>query len=152
RSRGRDPIADNRARRHRQRADIVERVSNSFTTAVRDYIDQHARRNVRRWREIARVLGFDYPIDGGEPTLVRGGLAARWAVRAVGDIDAHDIRAVIDEARRTGVPGTVARVAGPNDSRARVMARALSGMFTWLARSHRITSRPPIYIPSPPDD
>jgi integrase len=146
--RGRDHVAEQRAARYRQRAAVVERASNSFTTAARDYIDQHARPHVRRWREIARVLGLDY--RNGEPTLVRGGLAQRWADFDVARIDVHHIRAAIDEATRSGIPGTVARVTGANDSRARVMARALSGMFTWLENNHRIAARPPVRIPRPP--
>jgi integrase len=150
---GTDLIVDHRARRHRQRAEAVDRSANSFPAALRDYVDQHLRRNVRRWREIARVLGLDYPIDGnGEPTLVRGGLAQRWADRAVGDIDEHEIYAAIEEARRTSIPGITARATGPSEGRARTLARSLSSLFGWLKERRKIETKPAIDIPKPPKD
>ena len=148
--RGRDHVAEQRAAKHRQRAAIVERTVNSFTAAAQSYIDEHARpKPVRHWREIARVLGLVYAADGSV-TLARGGLAERWSDRAIGDIDAADLHTVIEEAKRAGIPGTAARVAGASESRARVLARALSGMFTWLADNRRIATKPPIRIPKPP--
>jgi integrase len=133
RSRGADPIADNKARKHRRRAEIVERSANSFAAAARSYIDEHASRHTRRWRETARVLGLVYAGDGSV-TPTRGGLAARWADRAVASIDAHDIHAAIDESRRSAL----------------VLARVLSHMFTWLVRNRRIDVKPSIHVPSPP--
>jgi integrase len=149
-NRGRDHVAEQRAAKHRRRAEVVERTANSFAAAARVYVDEHASRHTRRWRRTAKDLGLIYPASGGEPTLARGGLAQRWADRDVSTIDAHDIRAAVDEAKRAGIPGTVARVAGANESRARVLARALSGMFTWLVDNRRIATKPPIRIPTPP--
>jgi hypothetical protein len=51
----------------------------AFGGAARDFIEGHKVRRTgkrpRRWREIARVLGLDYPVSGGEPTTIPGGLA-----------------------------------------------------------------------------
>ena len=130
---GGDPIADHKAAKHRRQAEITDRDANSFAAAARSYIDEHARAHTRRWRETARVLGLVYAGDGSV-TLARGGLAARWADRAVGDIDAHDIHAAIGESRRSAL----------------VLARVLSHMFTWLVRNRRIEVKPSIHVPSPP--
>ena len=39
----------------------------------------------RDWREKARILGLRYPREeGGEPDIIEGGLAERWAEKPVG--------------------------------------------------------------------
>src|SRR5262249_29887105 len=131
---GHDVVADHRARRHRRRAEVVERAANTFGAAARTFVEEHMRGRVRRWREPAKALGLPHPPAGGDPTLARNGLAARWADRDVASIDAADLHAVIEETRRNGIPGIPARAAGPNASRARVMALALSGFLSWCAR------------------
>src|SRR5262249_50789208 len=128
-----DPIADHRAARYRQRAEAINRTANSFVAAARSYIDEHASRHTRRWRETARVLGLVYAADGSV-TLARGGIAQRWADRDVASIDAHDIHAAIEESGRSAL----------------VLARVLSHMFTWLVRNRRIEVKPSIHVPSPP--
>jgi integrase len=150
RARGRDPIADHRARKHRQRVEVANRAANSFPAAAIAFINEHARRRTKRWREAARVLGYVYPVGGGEPTLARGGLAQRWADRAVGDVDDSDVHAVVEEAHRSGVPGRPARNRGPSDARARATLRVLSKFFSWLLRARRVAANPCVGVFSPP--
>lgn len=97
-----------------------------------------------------------YPKASGAPTETRGGLAQRWADREVRDVDAHDIYSVVDEARRIGTPGIVARNRGISEARARDLHSALSSMFGWLHR-HRLVDVNPaanVFRPvsSPPRD
>lgn len=141
RAAGHDVIADHEAERARRRAAVVEGAASTFGQAVRDFIEGHKVRRTgkrpRRWREIARVLGLDYPASGGEPTTIKGGLAERWADKAIGEIDGHDIHAVVDEARRTAIPGMPPRNTGNSDARGRKMADALGSLFRWAMRYRR---------------
>jgi integrase len=139
---GHDPIAERRARKRRKRAEAEERNANTFGAAARAYIDEHARLKTRRWTETARVLGLHYPRIGGEPELIKGGLAQRWAERPISDINVHDIWNTIDKARRTAVPGLGSRNRGPSDARARSVFGALSVLFGWLKRRRRIEINP----------
>ena len=76
-----------------------------FGLLARRFIEEHARPKVRRWREVAYVLGLRFPLDGnGEPTEARDGLAARWGDKSVSAIDGHLIYQVIDEARPSRHP------------------------------------------------
>jgi hypothetical protein len=75
----RDVVADHKASRHRRRAEIAERASGTFGALARRFVAEHSKPKTRRWRDAARLLGLVYPRDGGEPTEMRGGLAARWA-------------------------------------------------------------------------
>jgi Arm DNA-binding domain len=103
RAAGRDVVAEHWARKHRQRVAVVEAVANSFSAAARDFIVQHAKPKTRGWKETAANLGFD-----GELNAKHGGLADRWGDRDVRTIDAGDLHAVVEEARRFGVPGIAA--------------------------------------------
>jgi integrase len=139
---GHDPIAERQSRKRRKRAEGEERNANTFGAVARAYIDEHARLKTRRWTETARVLGLRYPPIGGAPELIKGGLAQRWAERPICDINAHDIWSIIDEARRTAVPGLVPRNRGLSDARARSAFGALSVLFGWLKRRRRIEINP----------
>jgi hypothetical protein len=130
---GRDPIADHKARKHRQRSEREQATNNSFAAVARRFIEEHARPKTRRWYETSKLLGLRP--DDLDP--VPGGLAQRWSGRPVASIDGHDIWLVIDEARRVGVPGTVARTPGLSDIRPRTLWAALSSMFSW-AQHHRL--------------
>jgi integrase len=150
---GRDPVADHKARRHRQRAAMEERAAGTFGACVRRFADEHARVRTRKWRYTARQLGLDYPLDGGAPTETSGGLAQRWADRAVRSIDGHDVYAVVDEARRVGTPGIPARARGASEARARDLHSAISSMFGWLHRHRVVDGNPAAGVfrpPSPP--
>jgi integrase len=140
---GADVVGDHKARKHRQRAEIIERNGNTFAAAVRAYVDEHARPKTRNWRETAHRLGLDYADENDdEPEPTRGGLVQRWADRDVRSIDGHDIWSVTDEARRLGIPGIVARNDGLSDARGRALFVALSSFFSWLKRQRRIDSNP----------
>jgi integrase len=127
---------------HRARAD-------TFAAAALLFVEEHARKT-RRWRETARILGLKYPADGGEPTVVPGGLASRWAKKPITEVDAAAIYAVIDEARRRGVPGMGARNGGVSDSRGRLVSRTLSKMFGWLTAHRRVDANPCAGVWCPP--
>jgi integrase len=146
---GGDPVAEHKARRHRERAEREEQHAGAFAACVRNYIDEHAKPKTRNWREVAKVLGLHYPLDGDEPTETKGGLLQRWADKPVRKIDGHDIWNVIDEARRIGVPGLEARNPDKSDARARGLFVALSSFFTWAQRHRLIEVNPCRTVPRP---
>jgi integrase len=156
RARDLDVVAEHRTEKRRRRAVLLERGANTFGRAAQEFIDDHkvARtgRKPRRWRETARLLGLNYPAAGGEPTVIRNGLSDRWRDKPIAEIDADDVYHVIDEARRSGVPGLGRRNRGTSDPRGRRMADTLGIMFKWLHKHRRIASNPSIgvYRPPPP--
>ncbi|WP_198031221.1 site-specific integrase [Bradyrhizobium sp. th.b2] len=156
RQRSLDVVAEHKTAKQRRRIEVQERSSNTFAGAAQDFIKGHKVRKSgakpRRWRETARLLGFAYPMDGGDPTFIKGGLAKRWGDKPIADIDAHDIYSTIDEARHKGVPGLERRNEGVSDARGRKMADALSVMFGWLHDHRKITANPTLgsYRPPPP--
>ena len=147
---GRDVVADHLAAKHRQRAEVEEGAANAFGACARQFIDEYAKPETRRWRATARHLGLDYPKDGGEPTVIKGGLVQRWADRPACEVDDHDVWSVVDETRRLGVPGLERRSDKPTDGQARAMLASLSTMFTWLTK-RRIVKRNPCSGISRPD-
>ena len=80
------------------------------------------------------MLGLRYAPDASGPTVIKGGLAERWSDRPVTKIHPHDIWAVVDEARRLGVPGLERRAIGRTDPLGRVMLACLSSFFGWLKK------------------
>ena len=150
RAMGRDVVADHKAAKHRQLAEIAESSGSAFAALARKFIDEHARRRTRRWQETARLLGFRYPADGGEPITIAGGLASRWGDRLASSVDAHDIYSVIDEARRVGIPGLDRRRDGASDAQGRAMAAALSKLFSWLVEHRKIAINPTLGMYKPP--
>ena len=142
RAMGRDVIADYDATRRRQKSEHEDRAKSTFASAARDFIEQYASKKTRRWRETARLLGFTYPPTGGEPTRIKGGLSDRWKDKPIAEIDGHDIHSLIDETRRSGVPGLQRRSDGPTEARARVMLSCLSKMFGWLVQHRRVSQNP----------
>jgi integrase len=135
---GRDPGAAHKAEKERRRAAAVEGAANTFGAAARDFVEQYASKEVRRWKEQARLLGLR-PED---LTLIPKGLADRWGERPIAEIDGHDIYALIDETRRCGAPGLERRSEGPTEARARAMLSCLSRMFKWLAKRGRVSHNP----------
>ena len=71
---GRDVIADMAATKQRRRIDADTRAY-TFPAAARQFIDEHARKNNRGWRESPRLFGVDYRKDDGEPKEIKGSLA-----------------------------------------------------------------------------
>ena len=88
-----DPIAAHKARKHRQRAELIHRGNNTFAAAARAYVEEHAKPKQRRWPETARLLGMQP--NSLEP--IAGGLAGRWYEKPVGEIDGHDIWCAVDD-------------------------------------------------------
>jgi len=109
----------------------------TFTTAARDFIDQHAKKNTRRWWETARVLGFD---KSGE--IINRSLASRWHDKPLAEVDEDALFRVIDEARTRGIPGLKRRNKEHSENRARSLHSALSVMFAWCKERRRIKVDP----------
>jgi integrase len=136
---GEDVVSDHKARKHRFRDRLKDRASVSFAAYARQFLDEHRTRSgepPRRLRETAGMLGF---IDG---EVVAGGLAERWADKPVAEIAGHDLWSVIDEARRSGIPGRGRRNKGISEARGRALFSALSNLFAWLQQHRRIERNP----------
>ena len=142
RAMGRDVVADYDACRRRQKSEHETRSQSTFAAAARDFIERYASKKTRRWRETARLLGLAYPLTGGEPTTIRGGLCERWSDKPVAEIDGHDIHSLVDETRRSGAPGLERRSDGPTEARARAMLSCLSKMFSWLVQHRKVSQNP----------
>jgi integrase len=145
RAAGRDVVAVHRAHKHRQRIAIVEAANNSFATAVKDFMVEHARPKTRGWKETASNLGFD-----AELNIKTGGLAHRWADRDVRSITAADLFVMIEESRRYSIPGTQAKSSVASEARARKLHCSLSVMFGWLHRRRRVEVNPMASLHLPP--
>jgi integrase len=146
RAMGIDVMAARRSKKHQADTD-------SFADAVRLFVDRHARPKTRRWRETARMLGLEYPLDGdGEPTTIKGSLFDRWSDRPIAEIDGDDIHAIVDESQYSGIPGLGRKNKAASDARGRSMADALGTMFGWLKKNRRIETNPSIDVhrPGPP--
>ena len=140
RATGRDVVADHEAAKRRRRFEQETRDATIFDAAARDFIEGHAKKKTRRWQEQARMLGLRPTAEGLE--VIRGGLVERWRDKPVTEIDGHDVFGVVDETRRTGVPGLERRSDGPTEPRARAMFACLSKMFSWLLQRRRVDKNP----------
>jgi integrase len=157
RARNIDVIAEHNARKHRQRAEVADRAANAFGAAAREFFADHKVKKwgtrPRRWRGDARLLGLDYPrgCDPAqtEPEVIRGGLADTWAAKPVGEIDGDNIYAVVDDARRRGIPGLKRHNGGTSDARGRKMHSALSVLFRWLVQHRKVRSNPCLGVERP---
>jgi len=142
---GRDPAAAHVQELIQRRSAAVEAASNTFATAARDFIEQHARPKVRRWSELARLLG----LRPDTLAVIPKGLVDRWGERPVTEIDGHDIHSVVDEARRLGIPGLDRRGDKPSEPRARKLFSVLSKLFAWLIQHRRIGANPCVGVHRP---
>ena len=142
----RDVAADYVAERRRQRAASAANLKNTFAAAARDFVEQYAAKKIRRWPEIARLLGLD---PNNDLAIISGGLAARWHDKPLAQIDGHDIHLLIDETRQRGAPGLKRRSDGPTESRARAMLSCLSKMFTWLLQHRKVEKNPCVGVHRP---
>jgi integrase len=138
RARGRDVVAA----RHREKLEREVRGAKDFAQAAIDFVEQHAMRKTRRWRERARLLGLRPSVEGEGLELIPKGLADRWRDRPIAEIDGDDIHSIVDEARERGVPGLERRAAGPSESQARTMFATLSKLFGWLVERRRLGANP----------
>jgi integrase len=135
---GRDPAAAKR----REKLEREARSRSTFATAAADFVEQHARRRTRGWKETARLLGLR-PADEGEGfELISKGLVDSWRDKPIADIDGDEIHLLIDEVRGRGVPGLERRNQEPSEPRARALFRAMSKMFSWLVAKRRLANTP----------
>jgi integrase len=148
RARGIDVIAENNARKDRMRTQAKVDAENTYASLARIYLDEHVKPKTRQWRETATNLGFRFDANEAardvsnetEPARLARiwpaaprGLGERWADKPIRTIDYSLIKGVINEARKSGVPGTTPRTKGPSSARGRAMHATLSAMFSWLA-------------------
>lgn len=143
---GHDPVADNKAQKHRARLVAEERAGNTFGAAACDFVVEYKikkkGRRPRRWAEVARCLGFTIALSEDSKTLtatpIKHGLADKWAAKPIAEITEDDLFIVVRDAQRGGIPGLTKRIKGTSDARGRKMADALSGFFRWLKKERRI--------------
>jgi integrase len=98
---------------------------------------------------MAKTYGLHYPPDDGEPAVIKGGLAERWAEKAFREISDDDVWAVVDEARRIGTPGLGTRNKGLSENRARHLRTALSQLFRWAKRNRLTNANPCSSVAAP---
>jgi integrase len=142
---GIDVITAHSASKQQRAVQKQQDAATTYPLLLRQFIAEHAQPKTRRWRRAARLLGLNYPADGGEPTVIPGGLCDRWARKPVGEISSGDIYQIVEETRRIGAPGlrpARARGNGLSDAMGRAMHAALSPFFTWAIRHRHITSNP----------
>ena len=120
----------------------------TFSAAARDFIEDHVKKNTRRWHETARNIGIQ-PAEDGTLEIIDGSLADRWRNQPISEIDEDMIFRVVDEARRKGVPGLGRRNEGQSESRARKVHSTLSVLFGWLKKKRRIKVNPMVALTSP---
>jgi integrase len=146
RLRGRDPAAEHQLAKRQARVLYAEKTANTFAAAAHQFCTEYTApkkgRKPKGWRETARYLGLKYPPDGGDPTTIQHGLAERWHDKPISEITGNDIRNLVDEAERYGIPGMEKRTQGRSDARARKMRDALGSFFGWLLQHRRIVADP----------
>jgi integrase len=149
---GRDPVAEHKAAKARRRAAEVEANANAFGAVAKEYIERYASKNISRWKERARLLGWQ-PTTTAEGKLqleiIRGGLAQRWSDKPIGSIDGHDVHNLLVETRERGAPGLERRSEQPTESRAHAMLATLSAMYGWLLQHRRVEANPCVGVHRP---
>jgi integrase len=146
---GEDVIGQHKARKIRRRTEAAEKAALTFGACAVEFFRDYKTRwhsRPRRWFEYARVLGLHWPRDAEptkvDPEVIRGGLAERWADKPVTEIDEADVLAIVDNARRHGIPGLGRHNAGISENRGRNMYSVLSLCFRWLQAKRRILRNP----------
>jgi integrase len=149
RARSIDVVEQYKADKSRRLTESKNNAQNTFGKAVQEFFVDYKTKwgaRPRRWRTDARLLGLRwvYLSDPSktEPTVAKGSLADIWRDKPVTAIDGHDVHAVVDEARKLGIPGMGRRGGGVSESRGRKMHAALSVLFRWLLRNRRVTLNP----------
>ena len=142
---GRDVASDCITLKRQRRTAAQVRSENTFSRAAQQFMEEHASAKTRRWKETARLLGLS-PLD---LKTISGGLADRWHDKPITEISTDDIYALVDEARRQGIPGIGRRNTGLSEARARAVFSCLSKMFAWLVAHRRTKINPCIGIPRP---
>jgi integrase len=144
RARGVDVVG----RRHTERLALHSNGGKLFGQSAIDFIEQHAKRETRRWQETARRLGLN-PVGDDVLEVIPKGLADRWRDRAVTEINSDDVFALVEECRERGFPGLEARNEGPSEPRALAMHATLSGLFAWLLAKRRVKANPVVGLARP---
>jgi integrase len=137
---GADVVANHKAQKVREATAPLHQAG-SFASTVHDYMVRHAIAKTRNWHETGRMLGADYDSDGSFEER-KNGLLARWGDRPFAEIDRADIKAVITEARDSGVPGIGRRNKRASEARARALHTALSSLFSWAEEKDLIDASP----------
>jgi hypothetical protein len=154
---GHDVVSQTKAEKERIRADARGR-GDGFADVAREFIDKHKVRKTgqrpRNWKEVARLLGLKYADERSDPEIIKGGLADRWRDKPIGQITGHDMHAVVQEAIKDAVPGTMSNNPEPSDNRGRHLSNALGALCKWAIRHRRaaMTVNPMagVYRPAPP--
>jgi integrase len=141
---GTDVVADRRREKLERKVGTI----NVFSQSILDFVEQHLKRNVRRWQASARLLGVTVGDDGALMLTPRG-LADRWRDRPVNEISGDDVHHIIDEVREKAVPGLERKGDGPSEAMAKVMHTTLSRLFHWLLEKRRIGTNPMSSVVSP---
>jgi integrase len=154
RARGIDVIEHYKAKALRDDAAKANRAANTFGTIAREFFADHKVKGrgarPRRWRADARLIGLRWPLAADpakdEPEVIGGSLAATWADKPLADIDGHDVHAVVDDARKRGIPGLARHNKGVSDARGRKMHAALSNLFRWALQHRKVTVNPTVGV------
>jgi integrase len=141
-------LAEHRVAKLSRNRIAARNAESSFGIEARHFIDEYevekgSRRGQRprTWRETAKLLGLDYPLKGGEPTVIKGSLADIWRDMPVATITQDAILDLIDETQRSGIPGIEAR-SGKSENRGRHLSSALGTFFKWLTAKRKIAVNP----------
>lgn len=135
---GRDVLAEIQEQRRKRHLSSEDRQTRNFGALAKQFVAEHARVKTRRWKETARLLGFNP--DNLE--MNRGGLARLWRDRSADEISADDIHALVRAAFQAGVPGLRSRNQGASEARARALYSCLSKLFSWLVANRLVTTNP----------
>jgi len=158
RARGIDVVEEYKASKLRAQAELATRGQNTFGATVIQFFQERRTRwgLPRRWRGDSRTLGLRWPRGctdpaQADPQIIKGSLADTWSDRPISSIDGNDIRVVIDQARRHGVPGLRRRNLGLSDARGRKLFDLLSLFFNWALQQCKVLSNPAVKVwrPSP---
>jgi integrase len=159
RAAGEDVIGQHKTRKVRHRIEATEKSASAFgACAVEFFADYRTKWHTRprRWHQDARTLGLSWPRDTdpakAAPEIIRGGLAEVWAAKPVSEIDETAVLAVVDAARKTGIPGIDQHNGGISETRGRRMHAALSVLFGWLQAKRCVLRNPcrNVTHPGPP--
>lgn len=139
---GHDPAAARQREKQAARASVGV----TYSALALRFIEDHARPKTRRWKETARILGFD-PND--DLALIPRGVAQRWRDKPISDVTADDLHALVREVEQSGVPGLKRRTTGRTESRARATHAALSKLFGWLVAERLVAASPVVGVGKP---
>jgi integrase len=142
RSQGHDPAAVRQREKQAARASVGV----TYSALALRFIEEHARPKTRRWKETARILGFDPRSD---LALIPRGVAQRWRDKPISDVTADDLHVLVREVEHHGVPGLERRTTGRTESRARATHAALSKLFAWLVAERLVAASPVVGVGKP---